>query len=57
MLFYSQRTGVSAVLKDTNLSTNYSVEEGKEKWLDIRLERSIMVYSQNNAPQEEATEL
>lgn len=40
MLFSSQRTGVSAALRDRNLTTNYRVQEVKEKWFDIRLERN-----------------
>lgn len=37
---------ISAVLKDKNLATNYSVQEVKEKWFDIRLERNIMACGQ-----------
>lgn len=43
----AKERGISAVLKDKNLATNYSVQEVKEKWFDIRLERNIMACGQN----------
>lgn len=37
-----KENGACAVLRGKNLATNYSIQEVKQKWFDIRLERNIM---------------